>query len=136
MPVGVKVDLHRGGAGIERERRLVVRPGPRRSQRRELDAAIGSDLPDAEPGVTARDGAGRDAEPVGAVEIDLVDLCPDATGVSPRFEANSPLDGAATQTRFVGNFWGGATPVEGTSFGSLKARYRGEVEPQGVKPGR
>jgi hypothetical protein len=35
---------------------------------------------------------------------------------------------------YLGNYWGGATPTEQSSFGSLKARYRGPVEPQGVKP--
>lgn len=42
----------------------------------------------------------------------------------------------ATTGVLVGNVFtgGGPTPVEQSSFGSLKARYRGEVEPQGVRP--
>lgn len=27
-------------------------------------------------------------------------------------------------TSFIGNYWGGATPADGESFGSLKVRYR------------
>jgi len=37
---------------------------------------------------------------------------------------------------YAGNMIGAPIPVEQSSFGSLKARYRGEREPQGVKPGR
>jgi hypothetical protein len=37
---------------------------------------------------------------------------------------------------YVGNFWagGGPTPATQESWGSLKVRYRGAREPQGVKP--
>jgi hypothetical protein len=40
-----------------------------------------------------------------------------------------------TPFRVVGQVFGGPTPTTTQeSFGSLKARYRGEREPQGVKP--
>jgi hypothetical protein len=38
---------------------------------------------------------------------------------------------------YLGNIWAGGGPTPTTSqesFGSVKARYRGEREPQGVKP--
>lgn len=49
--------------------------------------------------------------------------------------ARWPSGNASAQWAFQSNVFGSATPTTSQeSFGSVKARYRGEREPQGVKP--
>lgn len=59
-------------------------------------------------------------------------LTPNGDLYSRGYTCNGMTGSAPT---YAGNFWGVPTPAVQSSFGSLKVRYRGDRDAQGVKPG-